>query len=57
MTFFILYSNSHATQQKLNTKPLYSYLSRQYNSTSNHRQLIYAKKAGSAVEFCVARFF
>ena len=46
MTFFILYSNSHATQQKLNTKSLYSYLSRQYNSASNHRQLIYAKKSG-----------
>lgn len=46
MTIFILYSDSHATQQKLNTKPLYSYLPRQYNSTSNHRQLIYAKKSG-----------
>lgn len=44
MTISILYSDSHATQQKLNTKTLYPYLSKQYSNTPNNRQLIYAKK-------------
>ena len=56
MTIFILYSDSYATQQKLNTKTLYSYFSRQYGNTSNNRQLIYAKKRAAQSIDCLARF-